>query len=95
LRFLNSCISLVVVTYWEPASIRFQTSYLKNFGGWFEFWKIVVYGEAFGWALLFYSLIVGSGCLGSLMVFIDFFSLFKRLVLLSDLYTASPLGVRE
>ena len=31
----------------------------------------------------------------SLMFFIDSFSLFKRLVLVSVFYTASPLGVRE
>jgi hypothetical protein len=51
--------------------------------------------KAFGWALSFYSARGGSACLVSLMVFIDFFSLFKRLVLVSVLYTASPLVVRE
>ena len=51
--------------------------------------------KAFSWAFSFYSARVGTACLFSLMVFIDVFSLFTRLVLVSDLYTASPLGVRE
>lgn len=51
--------------------------------------------KAFGWALLFYSERGGGACLGSFTVFIDSLSLFKRLVLVSVLYTSSPLVVRE
>jgi hypothetical protein len=51
--------------------------------------------KAFGWALSFYSAGVAIVCLVSLVVFTDSFSLFKRLVLVSDKSTASPLGVRE
>ena len=51
--------------------------------------------KAFGYAFSFYStrgMIVSSV---SLMAFIDSFSLFTRLVLISELYTASPFVVRE
>ena len=51
--------------------------------------------KAFGWALSFYSARGMSVFSVSLMVFIDFFSLFKRLVLVSDWYTSLPLVVRE
>jgi len=51
--------------------------------------------KAFGRALSPYSAGVEIVCLVSLVVFIDSFSLFKRLVLVSDKSTASPLAVRE
>ena len=47
------------------------------------------------WVLSFYSVQAGNVCLVCLRVFIDSLILFTRLVLVSDLYTASPLGVRE
>jgi len=51
--------------------------------------------KAFGWALSPYSAGVEIVGLVSLVVFIDSFSLVKRLVLVSDKSTASPLTVRE
>ena len=69
-------------------SVVFRSVYVLRF-----FYGDLV--KAFGWALSLYSARVGIVRLVSLMGFTDSFSLFKRLVLVSDKSTASPLGVRE
>jgi len=43
----------------------------------------------------FYSVRGSGSCLVSLVFFSDFCILFRRLVLVSDPYTAVPLSVRE